>query len=115
MWFFCSSRRRHTRWPRDWSSDVCSSDLTVGEVAKLGLPDHECRGIAHRIAILESTGSIFRKQAVINEQPRLLLTDMVQGDVLFARLLVIQYRVAVAERASPRVLSAKSDGRALLE
>src|SRR5207253_5350934 len=24
-----SSRRRHTRWPRDWSSDVCSSDLPV--------------------------------------------------------------------------------------
>src|SRR5690625_7465516 len=27
--FFFSSRRRHTRWPRDWSSDVCSSDLTT--------------------------------------------------------------------------------------
>src|SRR5207253_5915994 len=27
--FFFSSRRRHTRWPRDWSSDVCSSDLIV--------------------------------------------------------------------------------------
>src|SRR5207253_7408694 len=26
--FFFSSRRRHTRWPRDWSSDVCSSDLS---------------------------------------------------------------------------------------
>src|SRR5690625_6343564 len=25
--FFFSRRRRHTRWPRDWSSDVCSSDL----------------------------------------------------------------------------------------
>src|SRR5439155_13725855 len=25
--FFFSSRRRHTRWPRDWSSDVCSCDL----------------------------------------------------------------------------------------
>src|SRR5690625_5991057 len=25
---FYSSRRRHTRWPRDWSSVVCSSDLT---------------------------------------------------------------------------------------
>src|SRR5690625_3441124 len=25
--FFFSCRRRHTRWPRDWSSDVCSSDL----------------------------------------------------------------------------------------
>src|SRR5690606_68043 len=25
--FFSSSRRRHTRFSRDWSSDVCSSDL----------------------------------------------------------------------------------------
>src|SRR2546429_1069555 len=28
--FFFSSRRRHTRCSRDWSSDVCSSDLIVG-------------------------------------------------------------------------------------
>src|SRR6266487_5058460 len=27
LWFFFSSRRRHTRWTGDWSSDVCSSDL----------------------------------------------------------------------------------------
>src|SRR2546422_6808991 len=27
-YFFFSSRRRHTRCSRDWSSDVCSSDLT---------------------------------------------------------------------------------------
>src|SRR5690606_40573024 len=27
--FFFSSRRRHTRFSRDWSSDVCSSDLYV--------------------------------------------------------------------------------------
>src|SRR5437764_14314635 len=26
-WFFFSSRRRHTRYIGDWSSDVCSSDL----------------------------------------------------------------------------------------
>src|SRR5699024_11983593 len=30
--FFCSSRRRHTRSKRDWSSDVCSSDLIHGFV-----------------------------------------------------------------------------------
>src|SRR5439155_18622687 len=30
--FFFSSRRRHTRWPRDWSSDVCSSDLATFNV-----------------------------------------------------------------------------------
>src|SRR3712207_6894648 len=27
VFFFFSSRRRHTRYWRDWSSDVCSSDL----------------------------------------------------------------------------------------
>src|SRR5690606_41027059 len=27
--FFFSSRRRHTRFSRDWSSDVCSSDLVL--------------------------------------------------------------------------------------
>src|SRR3712207_8059273 len=27
--FFFSSRRRHTRYWRDWSSDVCSSDLAL--------------------------------------------------------------------------------------
>src|SRR5699024_11931420 len=29
FFFFFSSRRRHTRSKRDWSSDVCSSDLTL--------------------------------------------------------------------------------------
>src|SRR5690606_39528031 len=29
--FFFSSRRRHTRFSRDWSSDVCSSDLLDSE------------------------------------------------------------------------------------
>src|SRR5256886_5027298 len=29
--FFFSSRRRHTRFDCDWSSDVCSSDLQVWE------------------------------------------------------------------------------------
>src|SRR5690554_8014957 len=29
LFFFFSSRRRHTRCGRDWSSDVCSSDLAT--------------------------------------------------------------------------------------
>src|SRR5687768_17816384 len=32
--FFFSSRRRHTRCSRDWSSDVCSSDLVQGGVQR---------------------------------------------------------------------------------
>src|SRR5690606_40463818 len=31
FFFFFSSRRRHTRFSRDWSSDVCSSDLPEGD------------------------------------------------------------------------------------
>src|SRR3712207_7344477 len=33
--FFFSSRRRHTRYWRDWSSDVCSSDLAAALTAFL--------------------------------------------------------------------------------
>src|SRR5256885_13976570 len=33
MYFFFSSRRRHTRLQGDWSSDVCSSDLSVFKAA----------------------------------------------------------------------------------
>src|SRR5439155_14424050 len=39
--FFFSSRRRHTRWPRDWSSDVCSSDLSWRD--HRGRDEHERR------------------------------------------------------------------------
>src|SRR5437879_10554246 len=46
--FFFSSRRRHTRYIGDWSSDVCSSDLrpeVVGDTVALALP-----GLGHRVA-----------------------------------------------------------------
>src|SRR5437764_15186275 len=33
LFFFFSSRRRHTRYIGDWSSDVCSSDLRVAVVS----------------------------------------------------------------------------------
>src|SRR2546421_4933960 len=55
--FFFSSRRRHTRSDRDWSSDVCSSDLTddPGERRK-----HPHDRAAHFLEI-----RILREQAVI--------------------------------------------------
>src|SRR5690349_21956563 len=39
FFFFFSSRRRHTRSLRDWSSDVCSSDL--GEEQSIVVPEIE--------------------------------------------------------------------------
>src|SRR5947209_10127716 len=37
--FFFSSRRRHTRYWRDWSSDVCSSDLLYFVQTKVAAAD----------------------------------------------------------------------------
>src|SRR2546422_6346112 len=48
--FFFSSRRRHTRCSRDWSSDVCSSDLRIQVIAPNELAMHWQRhkvGAAH--------------------------------------------------------------------
>src|SRR5207302_3851441 len=39
FYFFFSSRRRHTRFSRDWSSDVCSSDLAEAQKALFTLLD----------------------------------------------------------------------------
>src|SRR3712207_6759816 len=39
MCFFFSSRRRHTRYWRDWSSDVCSSDLKDIKVYRIDAMD----------------------------------------------------------------------------
>src|SRR5256885_16659088 len=46
MFFFFSSRRRHTRLQGDWSSDVCSSDLPVLVGAQKAPPTF---GIRHGI------------------------------------------------------------------
>src|SRR4051794_41767003 len=50
--FFFSSRRRHTRWTGDWSSDVCSSDLyaTAADVAeRLAAVGRDGRVAARRV------------------------------------------------------------------
>src|SRR5690606_41085767 len=46
VYFFFSSRRRHTRFSRDWSSDVCSSDLVdeqLLERVRAGITEHRDR------------------------------------------------------------------------
>src|SRR5438876_1988579 len=43
--FFFSSRRRHTRWTGDWSSDVCSSDLSGCSVIRAGTYDSHDRDL----------------------------------------------------------------------
>src|SRR5258707_6384396 len=55
---FFSSRRRHTRYWRDWSSDVCSSDL-------LRLPlEHFARGQIERPQLIAHVGNCFGRESV---------------------------------------------------
>src|SRR6266498_4803456 len=53
--FFFSSRRRHTRCGRDWSSDVCSSDLVRTAVGHLMPPDMD-----HGVILVVSDGDELR-------------------------------------------------------
>src|SRR3712207_7787943 len=56
--FFFSSRRRHTRYWRDWSSDVCSSDLFwVTQPCLLRHVDSLRRGFASKLSGVHQTGS----------------------------------------------------------
>src|SRR5690625_6331321 len=64
--FFFSSRRRHTRWPRDWSSDVCSSDLTA--IQKFHMMVLEQKFLAeaeHCIAHLTSADSLKSNRGLV--------------------------------------------------
>src|SRR5688500_20241658 len=60
LFFFFSSRRRHTRLQGDWSSDVCSSDLCRGRsVARRGC-DGGARdaGAAQRAGLTDAAGGV---------------------------------------------------------
>src|SRR5699024_6376244 len=47
IFFFFSSRRRHTRSKRDWSSDVCSSDLSIISSYSYDILKH-CYNASHK-------------------------------------------------------------------
>src|SRR5690625_7088720 len=61
--FFYSSRRRHTIWPRDWSSDVCSSDLwgiTREEQDELAMQSHNNMAAAYEAGFFNDLMTPFR-------------------------------------------------------
>src|SRR5439155_2882882 len=64
IFFFFSSRRRHTRWPRDWSSDVCSSDLDIKFMTgRTGRGDHFA---SERVAHLGLVGVVAHEFDVLD-------------------------------------------------
>src|SRR5256886_16069675 len=57
MFFFFSSRRRHTRFDCDWSSDVCSSDLLL-EVLQAQYRELGSRDDVRHVLVFENKGEV---------------------------------------------------------
>src|SRR5690606_40412809 len=82
-----SSRRRHTRFSRDWSSDVCSSDLESLHTKPLELPPnpvHKTNQLLDvQLSQLESLSKLVEAQGeqavILNEQTALLLRESVKS------------------------------------
>src|SRR3989442_9556488 len=76
IFFFFSSRRRHTRCGRDWSSDVCSSDLGHAGVGGTEvIPNEEGGRTTPSVVGFTKTGErlvgqVAKRQAITNPENR---------------------------------------------
>src|SRR6266487_5542025 len=116
--FFFSSRRRHTRWTGDWSSDVCSSDLGRGGMGTVFLATHERLGrkvalkvISPELAHDEDFRSRFLRESELVaslDHPNVIPiydADEVDGVLYLAMRYVdgpsLRDRISVQQRLSP--------------
>src|SRR6267142_3443258 len=80
MFFFFSSRRRHTRLTCDWSSDVCSSDLVgAADSLQLFLADigrHKLLTAAEEVTLAKAIerGDLTAKRRMIESNLRLVVS-----------------------------------------
>src|SRR5207253_3368606 len=88
---------RHTRWPRDWSSDVCSSDLHDAHFG-LGLAMHKGTPFANDVELREH--GVVRIYDVFFDYEVLLSTDAYVRQV--SARPEFQRSMSTAERSEER-------------
>src|SRR2546430_3520403 len=81
--FFFSSRRRHTRFDCDWSSDVCSSDLNMAGGVDSTLTS-DLRGVfslwtSRKVTISESTTNTYDRVLVGGQFQKTVGSDLKIG------------------------------------
>src|SRR2546429_2598914 len=91
--FFFSSRRRHTRCSRDWSSDVCSSDLVAFARPAEGLAAHLAATYPHKRLVERKGVGIL---VIVDEK---LVAEFVARVTEPLDGLALKQRLAVAEAA----------------
>src|SRR5687768_14923541 len=108
-WFFFSSRRRHTRCSRDWSSDVCSSDL-FRDLGLLVVDEEQRFGVAHKERIKQMRKKVDVLTLTATPIPRTLNMSLVgirdmsvietpPKDRLSIQTNVVKFDAPVIERA----------------
>src|SRR5256886_10766743 len=91
VYFFFSSRRRHTRFDCDWSSDVCSSDLPVwlAGILGAGIISAVMGSDAHQVLALST---MFTKDIYQHYGGREKYGE--RGAVYFARAFIVLVTIA---------------------
>src|SRR5690606_35308330 len=101
VFFFFSSRRRHTRFSRDWSSDVCSSDLAEARVAAAEQIHAAAEAALENTRVRAPfTGTVLRKDAEVGEvvAPSVAGGGLTRGAVVtMADLSTLEVEVDVNE------------------
>src|SRR5258707_11096782 len=102
MFFFFSRRRRHTSYWRDWSSDVCSSDLV-----------NMCQGPAASERLLDLVPrealAVNPPESVLNCHRHRLVGHMAAAGLSFPRTLIVP--TADPDALLPLVHQLNGDGR----
>src|SRR6266496_1843897 len=110
FFFFFSSRRRHTRSLRDWSSDVCSSDLDAFARNPELPPDRlERRRVAVAVQAIAHLQNVALALGQLGHRPPQYVLLQADADLFLGRRLLA--REEIAERALVRVADRPVEAR----
>jgi hypothetical protein len=91
--------------------ELIDHDLrAVGEVAELGFPEDERRGIGQRVAELKTEDAVFAEGAIEDVELRLSGCEVFERDVLLSGFEIVESEMALAEGAAAGILAAEADG-----